>query len=354
MVEINDSFNNNVKGMIEALKRVPRENSKKASDKAELRNAIASIKQAVSDKKMPSSDDLGKIRELAAKYSGDPEFANLLASAEKAFKMAEEVASQELYNSQRGGKSSYTPEQYKNLLKKENAYFNDAKTQERHNLIDKMAAGGRINDNDPSGQSITTKEFTNFINDNSSEDTKTKRQEASELLAHDAGKFKEKQEASIPLTPLEEERKQQVHERIEKVTQEEIYEAIFQKHKRLHAIENQLELATLTTEEVIKARGNSIIEEVAEVYPKIKQAFKGSEEKLAALMFHNPKALHEHHDNIKQLQIEAEKAHQQQKQFERTKEAENIKEARKEQVAVVAAVTDKRALAAEVVTSKGA
>ncbi len=53
------------------------------------------------------------------------------------------------------------------------------------------------------------------------------------------------------------------------------------------------------------------------------EAFRKSNEKLAALMFHNPEAIKEHHGNIKNLCDAAEKAHVKQVNFEEKKIEEN-------------------------------
>jgi len=214
-----------------------------------------------------------------------------------------------------------------------------------------MASGARIDDNDISGKSLTFKEYTGFIADISSAQSKAERQESSELLAYDSKRLKEKRESGSELTNLEQEREKQVADRVEKITLENLHEAKFDKHKLIYAAETKKRVEDVSIEEVVRAKGNAIIEEAMEVYPKIKQAFHGMEDKLASLVFHNPKAIHEHHENIDQLKIEAEKAHQRQKEYEKVKEAENQKAQTKEEVKTISTVTNREAQTAEKSTS---
>lgn len=297
-------------------------NQKKPTTVEIIRNIITAIKQNISNKIMPNPGDISKIRDLAAKYPNDGNLQDLLAKAEELFIKAQEIADQELQNSQNTSIKAYSPEEYQELLRKENEYFNDSKTQARHNLIDKTIAGSRINDADQTGNSITSQEFTNFINDISTQETRDTRQQACELLSYDAVRLKEKRESGIELNELDKARETQVHQRVEKVVQEELYDARFQQHKIDYARENGKEIDKISIEEVVKAKGNQIIDEVVEIVPKIKQAFHGVEEKLAALVFHNPSAIGEHHNDIERLRAEADIAHQQQKIYEEAKKQE--------------------------------
>lgn len=297
-------------------------NPKKYNIAEEIRNIIISIKQDISNKKMPNPGDINNIRDLAAKYPNDGNLQDLLAKAEELFIKAQEAAEQELQNSQKTTISAYSPQEYQELLKNENEYFNDAKTKARHELIDRTMAGSRINDADPTGNSITSKEFTDFISDISAEETRDKRQKACELLSHDSGRLKEKRESGIELSETEKARETQVHQRVEKIVQEELYDAKFQQHKMDYARENNKDIDLISIEEIVREKGNQIIDEVVEIIPKIKEAFHGIEEKLAALLFHNPTAIGEHHHDLEKLKEKAEIAHQQQKIYEETKKGE--------------------------------
>lgn len=301
------------------------ESVKKA--KVTLENIIEVIKDCIRKGKLPPQALISRAKELALLY---PELASLkeeiLQLNEKAI---QEAVAYKLFNSLEGKINPYSSEQYLKLLKRENDYFNNIETQERHQLMHMMMTGARIDDDDPSGRSITTKKAIEFFDDISSDAIRIERQEASELLAHDAKRFKEKRRDGIPLTQPEQIREKQVHKRVEKVVQEELYDAHFQKHKAMHAAEVGKRVEEVTTEEVVRARGNRIIEDVVSIFPKIKEAFKGIEDRLAALVFHNPQAIHEHHDNIEQLKVEAEIAHQRQQAFEQEKKEQNQKKQEK-------------------------
>lgn len=147
-------------------------NQKESNIAEKIRNIIISIKQDIANKKAPNPAGINNIRDLAAKYPNDGNLQDLLAKAEELFIKAQEAAEQELQNSQKTIISAYSPQEYQELLKNENEYFNDTKTKARHELIDRTIGGSRINDADPTGDSITSKEFTDFISDISAEETR--------------------------------------------------------------------------------------------------------------------------------------------------------------------------------------
>jgi hypothetical protein len=290
----------------------------KEQDTIAIKSHLASIKQCLNDKKAPSPNDLALIRQIAAQYPNDPEFQLLLEVAMNVYLDAEETARLNS-NSPNNFFNPYSKEQYQQLLEKENDYFNSAKARERHEIINMILNGARIDDNDLSGKSITSKKAAAFFNDVSSDATKIERQEASELLAFDAKKLKEKHESGIKLTSEEKARESQVNNRVDKIIQEELCDARLNHHKAMHAAEVGKRIEDISIEELVKARGNKILDEVVTIFPKIKEAFIGMEHKLAALIFHNPKAIHAHHNNLSQLKIEAETAFERQKEYENKK-----------------------------------
>ena len=290
----------------------------KEQDTIAIKSHLASIKQCLNDKKAPSPNDLALIRQIAAQYPNDPEFQLLLEVAMNVYLDAEETARLNS-NFPNNFFNPYSKEQYQQLLEKENDYFNSARARERHEIINMILNGARIDDNDPSGKSITSKKAAAFFNDISSDATRIERQEASELLAFDAKKLKEKHESGIKLSAEEKARESQVNNRVDKIIQEELCDARLNHHKAMHAAEVGKKIEDVSIEELVKARGNKILDEVVTLFPKIKEAFIGMEHKLAALIFHNPKAIFAHHNNLSQLKIEAEVAFEIQKEYENKK-----------------------------------
>lgn len=311
-------------------------------DKATIIRIIDSIKKQQLDRKNPDDKDIKTIRDLAAKYPNNPEFVKLLRMAENSFSKAQETAAQKLFNSPNNISHSYTKEEYSDLLQKENNYFDSEKTQKRHEFINKIMSGSHINDDDKSGNSISSEQFIHFIQDISSNEEKAKAREASELFSYDLSKLKEKEASGNTLSKEENLRKEQIFERMEKHAQELLYESSFKNHQKTYAEANNKDPQETTIEEVVKASGNKIIDEVIEIYPKLKETFKGIEETLVALLFHNPEAIHKHHNNLEQLKAEADKSYQYQKEYEKERSKQlKVKEADKSSTIITAKKEEK-------------
>lgn len=290
-------------------------------DREKMERALASIKSSLDNKRSPSINDLATIKFLAAKNPGNDELKQLAEAAETTFLSAQTAASTGNVEHLMSTTSIYSEEEYKNLLRKEREYFNDPENQKIFKFIDKIDSGARIDDNDPTGESLTTKEFVEIISKVTDEKEKKKRKEVGELPAHECKKFDQKRQAKKPLTMEEVERECEIREANLIRLHQELFEAKYKHHRHNIAQEEERESVDISIEYVVHKKGNIIIDDVKQTHAKITEKLTTVE--LAALLFHNPEAFHRHHDDVDRLRDAAVSATQTHVDFEKRKLAAN-------------------------------
>lgn len=288
-----------------------RTSNDKEIDKILLKRAIASIDKSSVNGRAPSSNDLAVIESIAAKYPHDAEIQKLLQQAVQVIEAAKEKSSKSSIVT-RTEDEVYSKSEYNALLKKEDAYFK--KSAQRHEFLDKILSVEFVL------ESLAVKEIVQLYNETVQE--KDERKASTELISYDLSKFSKAAASGEDLSEEEERRRRQVRKRLDTVLKEELFTAIVSDHVEIYATNRGKKPEDVSLDEVILAVGDSILAEFRAEIPKLKEAFNGLEEKLAALMFHSPEAIKEHHGNVEQLHREADKAHR--------KQAERIEEKRQE------------------------
>jgi hypothetical protein len=293
MADNNEKNDDNIsKGIRSTLekKHTPKDNSynlkkEKEDDKAKLQDILRRLKQYANKGETPPPELMISALLLAEKYPGETSFQELLDRIQAEQKAAIETSIVKIISP-----SKLSLNEFKDLVARDPAKASEVYLQEKTETIEffnKLEKGALINDNDPTGESITSAEFIKQLKETTSDVSREKRHIMSSAACKGLESL-EQEETKRKLTSKEEEKKASFIRTGGLTVKEFMHDIVCTKHKEELAKELHHEVSD---EELTKHRGNHILQEDRENIELAKDMTKGNIHELTAVCSLAPDAM---------------------------------------------------------------